>query len=115
MAIWAGLPVMLWINPGFFGLLEAHTDLHGFVLNVGWLWLALGVGGLVFRVLQLAFTQNLLTGLVWATKIITDPVHDIALYWKSPWYLLQGEWIAAPEHLHAEREQHELELARNQG
>ena len=73
------------------------------------------MGGLTFRVLQLALTQSLYTGIVWATKIITDPFHDILLYWKSPWYLLQGELIARPEYLQAERAEHEAELARQQG
>ncbi|MFN7443867.1 MAG: hypothetical protein ACK5RC_01600 [Curvibacter sp.] len=111
MAVWAGLPVVLWLQPDFFGLLEAHDQPSGYVLNVGWLWLWLGVGGLVFRVLQLALTQSLGTGIVWATKIITDPFHDILLYWKSPLYLLKGELIAAPEQLQAERARHEAELA----
>ena len=114
MAVWAGLPVALWLQPGFFGLLEPHTQPSGFVLNVGWLWLWLGVGGLVFRVLQLFWQQNLQTGVVWATKIVTDPFHDILLYWKAPLYLLRGELIAAPEHLNEERLAHEAELARHQ-
>jgi len=33
----------------------------------------------------------LLTGLVWCTKILTDPFHDVALYRKSPIHLLRGE------------------------
>ena len=115
MAIWAGLPVLLWMQPSFFGLLESHRDPLGYVLNVGWLWLWLGVGGLAFRVMQLAVQQNLMTGLVWATKIITDPFHDVLLYWKAPLYLLKGEWITAPEHLEREREQHELALAQQEG
>jgi hypothetical protein len=31
--------------------------------------------------------------LVWITKIITDPFHDIVLYYKAPLYLLRGELI----------------------
>jgi hypothetical protein len=31
--------------------------------------------------------------LVWATKILTDPFHDIKLYYKAPFALLRGEWI----------------------
>jgi len=30
---------------------------------------------------------------VWATKILTDPFHDIKLYYKAPLALLRGEWI----------------------
>jgi len=32
--------------------------------------------------------------LVWMTKIITDPFHDIYLYHKAPWQLLRGERFA---------------------
>jgi hypothetical protein len=27
------------------------------------------------------------------TKILTDPFHDLKLYWRSPLYLLRGELI----------------------
>jgi hypothetical protein len=30
---------------------------------------------------------------VWATKILTDPFHDIKLYHKAPLALLRGELI----------------------
>jgi hypothetical protein len=30
---------------------------------------------------------------VWATKILTDPFHDIKLYHKAPLHLLRGEWL----------------------
>lgn len=57
------------------------------------MWLWLGVGGLVLRVLQLWATQSLRTGLVWAIKIVTDPFHDIQLYWRAPLQLMRGEWL----------------------
>ena len=31
------------------------------------------------------------SGLVWACKILTDPFHDIRIYYKAPWYILKGE------------------------
>jgi hypothetical protein len=31
------------------------------------------------------------TGLVWATKIVTDPFNDIRLYHKAPARLIKGE------------------------
>ena len=94
MAIWALSPALVYLQPGLFGLLTPHASLSGFVLNVGWVWLYIGVAGLVFRVLQLFWLKDAQTGLVWATKILTDPFHDIALYWKSPWYLFKGEPLA---------------------
>jgi len=98
MAVWAASPLAVYIDPDLLGLLSPHADFTGYLLNVGWVWLWIGVGGLVFRVLQLAVIKDLYTGIVWATKIITDPFHDIMLYWKSPLYLLKGELIARPEH-----------------
>jgi len=93
MAVWAASPVFVYLVPDLFGLVEAHTSLYEFMINVGWVWLFIGVGGLVFRVFQLYVQQDLRTGLVWAIKIITDPFHDVKLYCKSPLYLLKGELI----------------------
>ncbi|WP_371809191.1 hypothetical protein [Aquabacterium sp. A08] len=93
MAVWALSPLLVWAQPDLLGLLEPHTDWRGFAHNVGLVWLAVGLGGLLLRVLQLALQHNLQTGLVWAVKIVTDPFHDIRLYHKAPWYLLQGQWL----------------------
>lgn len=97
MAVWAASPVLVYIDPDLMGLLTAHTNFTEYLLNVGWVWLAIGVAGLIIRVVQLTLIKDLYTGIVWATKIITDPFHDIMLYWKSPLYLLKGELIAKPE------------------
>jgi len=91
MAIWALAPILVYLAPGLFGLLAPHTSLPEYVLNVGRIWLYLGVAGLIFRVLQLFWLKDVQTGIVWATKIITDPFHDILLYYKSPLHLLKGE------------------------
>jgi hypothetical protein len=91
MAVWALLPLLLWWQPALFGLIEPATDGRGTLHDIGIAWLALGVGGLVFRVMQLWWQQDLRTGLVWAAKIITDPFHDIWLYHKAPLALLRGE------------------------
>ncbi len=48
------------------------------------MWLVLGVGGLLFRTVHLFFLKGVQTGLVWMTKILTDPFHDIMLYHKAP-------------------------------
>ena len=77
LAIWALVPAALWLEPSLFGTIEGAADLNGFLHDVGIVWLALGVAGLLFRVAQLWLQQSLYTGLVWATKIITDPFHDI--------------------------------------
>ncbi|MDM7948630.1 hypothetical protein [Hydrogenophaga sp.] len=103
MAIWAASPLLLVWEPGMFGLIEPHQTAWGFVRNVGWMWLYVGVGGLVFRVLQLWVIKDLYTGIVWATKIVTDPFHDIILYHKAPAALMRGEMMD-PGHGRAHRQ-----------
>ncbi|MBL0944457.1 MAG: hypothetical protein IBJ04_09050 [Hydrogenophaga sp.] len=93
MALWALVPVLVWIDPSVLGLFEPHHDNVGYIRHVGTLWLGLGIGGLLFRTVHLFFLQDIQTGLVWATKILTDPFHDIKLYHKAPFYLLKGQLI----------------------
>ena len=100
MAIWAFVPALLWFEPSVFGQIAPANGLVEFAHDVGIAWLALGVAGLLFRVLQLWAQQDLWTGLVWATKIITDPFHDVMLYYKAPLALLRGELIDPMEHVH---------------
>ena len=93
MAIWAASPLVLWADPTLFGIMAQPADWMGFVNNVGLTWIAIGVGGLLFRTIQLFFIRDVQTGLVWSTKIITDPFHDIKLYYRAPLYLLRGQLI----------------------
>ena len=93
LAIWALSPLMLLVDSSLMGLLTPHTDMQGFVNNTGLIWLAIGVGGLVFRTVHLFFIKDVMHGLVWMTKILTDPFHDIYLYYKAPLALMRGEWI----------------------
>jgi len=93
MGAWALSPLLLWLSPSLFGMIEPGAGVAGFVHDVGLLWLALGIAGIAFRVLQLALVRDLATGLTWAAKILTDPFYDIGLYWKSPLYVLRGELI----------------------
>jgi hypothetical protein len=98
MAVWAAIPLVLWLAPSLFGAIEPGVGFGGFLHDVGMAWLALGVAGLVFRVGQLWLEQDLITGLVWLTKILTDPFHDIWLYHKAPLHLLRGELIDPMTH-----------------
>jgi hypothetical protein len=99
LAVWVLIPLVLWMAPSLFGLIEPATSLPGFVHDVGIAWLSLGVAGLLFRVGQLWVQKSLMTGLVWMTKILTDPFHDIMLYHKAPLYLLRGELIDPMPHV----------------
>jgi hypothetical protein len=93
LSIWAGAPLALWIDPSFLGQFEPATTLEGFARHTGLLWLFIGVGGLLFRTVHLFFIKGVMDGLVWMTKILTDPFHDIYLYHKAPLALLRGELI----------------------
>lgn len=98
MALWLALPLLLWLQPSVFGLIEPATGWRGYLNDLGLAWLALGVGGLLFRTLHLFVLQGPMTGLAWMTKILTDPFHDIWLYHRAPLALLRGEWIDPMQH-----------------
>jgi hypothetical protein len=89
MSVWALSPLLLVIEPTAFGLCRPAENLISFARHVGYLWLAIGVGGLLFRTVQLFIIKDVQTGLVWATKIITDPFNDARLYCRAPWMLLR--------------------------
>jgi hypothetical protein len=93
LTIWALSPALLWWEPTLFGIFPAHADRATFVQHVGQIWLVVGFGALLFRTVQLFFIRDVRTGLVWMTKILTDPFHDFMLYYRSPLYLLGGQLI----------------------
>jgi len=98
ISIWALAPMTLFIDPTMFGLFEPAADRSALIDQVGIIWLAVGVGGLLFRTVQLFFIRDVQTGLVWMTKILTDPFHDLMLYYKAPFYLLRGQLIDPMDH-----------------
>ena len=98
IAIWAAAPVALWVDPTLLGIYAPAADFSGFMHQIGEMWLALGVGGLLFRTVHLFFLKNVTAGLVWMTKILTDPFHDIYLYHNAPLALMRGELIEKPKH-----------------
>lgn len=98
IAIWALAPMSLYFDPTMFGLFEPATDRSALIDQVGIIWLAVGVGGLLFRTVLLFFIRDVQTGLVWMTKILTDPFHDLMLYYKAPFYLLRGQLIDPMDH-----------------
>ncbi len=100
--LWALSPFLLWFQPSMLGLFEPHADFDAYLGNLATLWLLLAVGALVFRTVHLFFIRNVRTGLVWATKILTDPFHDFKIYLRSPLYLLKGELIDPMMHVQRE-------------
>ena len=101
MTIWVLSPLALAADPTLFGVFAAGPDGPTLANKVALIWLAVGLAGLAFRTIQLFFIADVRTGLVWATKIVTDPFHDIFLYHKAPLYLMRGELIAPGPVRHA--------------
>ncbi len=99
-AVWALVPLILWLNPTFFGTMAPYNGGGEFLRRVGEIWLFLGIGALLFRTVHLFYLRDVQTGLVWLTKILTDPFCDVKLYCKAPLYLLRGELV---EPAHGER------------
>lgn len=93
LSAWALTPVLIYMQPTLWGVLEVREGWYGFLWNLSLLWILLGITAVVARTAFLSITREWKTGLVWAVKIITDPIHDIMLYHKAPLALLRGEWI----------------------
>ena len=110
IAIWALATVAIYLDTSLFGIFRPSTNTSEFVHNMAIVWLAIGIGGLLFRTVHLFFIRDVQTGLVWFTKIMTDPFHDIMLYYKSPVYLLRGELIDPRHARHGEPDYHEQSL-----
>ena len=91
LSIWILSPLLVLADPTLGGMFAPHTDWWSFADHVSLLWLAVGAGALLFRTVQLFFLQNVQAGLVWMTKILTDPFHDVMLYHRAPLYVLRGE------------------------
>ena len=92
-SIWGATPIVLYFVPSFFGLFTPWTNLSEYLHHLAKIWIVLAASALVFRTIHLFFLRGVLTGLVWFTKILTDPFHDIMLYHKAPLALLRGEKI----------------------
>jgi uncharacterized membrane protein YGL010W len=100
MAIWALVPVVAYFSPSYLTWFAPEGD-TSFIRLVGISWFVLGVAGLLFRAVQLVIQDNFQVAFSWVFKILTDPFHDLMLYYKSPIYLLKGELIDPMEHVHS--------------
>src|ERR1700728_2067264 len=58
MTIWALSPIPLYFDPTFFGLFTPHTGTMEFIRHVAEIWFAIGIGGLLFRVIQLCIIKD---------------------------------------------------------
>jgi len=102
-AVWLSVPIILRLSPGLSDWMQAVSGYHSYQQQLGVLWLALAGAGLLARTLWLCATRNVQTGVVWFTKILTDPFHDIYMYHSAPLHLLRGEWLDPMEHARERR------------
>lgn len=91
IGVWLAIPLLLLASPGLFGLLPAWQGGEGFLQRLGWAWLLLGAAGLLLRTLHLVLLRGPGWALAWAYKILSDPFHNVAQYWRSPLALLRGQ------------------------
>jgi len=96
-AVFASAPIVLYLTPSLFGLIRPYTEAGSYLGDLSSLWLAVGAGALLFRTVQLFFIRDVQTGVVWFTKILTDPFNDVRTYWKAPYYLFVRRELIDPE------------------
>jgi hypothetical protein len=91
LTVWILSPLLLLASPTLFGLMPAAVGWRELVNGVATVWLVVGAGAVIIRTVHLFFLRDIQTGLVWCTKIITDPFHDVKLYCRAPLYVMRGE------------------------
>ena len=99
LSLWAAIPLLAWMWPAgiTWAVPEAYEDTS--VRIIGMAWLFLGIAGLLFRAAQLTLQFDFTTALAWMLKILTDPFHDVKLYYNAPVYLLKGELLDPMRHV----------------
>jgi hypothetical protein len=95
-SVWGLAPLVLVVEPSLFGLFTPHTDVGGYLEHLATVWIVLAGVALVGRTVQLFFLRGVQTGLAWFTKILTDPFHDVMMYWRAPAALFRGELLQPP-------------------
>jgi hypothetical protein len=96
--VWVLSPLLLFLEPTLWGLLAPPRHVSEVAHNVAMVWLWVGVGAVAIRTAHLFVLYDVQTGLVWATKILTDPFHDLKLYHRAPLELVRGRRRDAGRH-----------------
>lgn len=100
MALWISVPVLGYLYPRALSWALPSGDQHDLLKLTAMWWLYLGAAGMLFRMLQLWIQDCYVSALAWGLKILTDPFHDVKLYYKAPLRLMQGELIDPMPHVH---------------
>jgi hypothetical protein len=93
LSVWALAPLWLWFDPTVLGALAPAGDGRGLIHNIAMIWLTVGAGAVIGRTVQLCVMRDPQTGFVWFAKILTDPFHDVMLYYRAPLYVLRGDLL----------------------
>jgi len=93
MTVWALSTLVPWATPTLFGLYGPYEGAYGYAHHVAVMWITVGALAVLLRTVYLSVAFAPRHGLVWMTKILTDPFHDIRIYWKAPLHLLRGEML----------------------
>ena len=64
LIIWALSPLLLFMDPTMLHTVDPATTVSLFMRHLGYLWLAIGIGGLLFRTVHLFKIKDVQTGLV---------------------------------------------------
>jgi hypothetical protein len=93
MSLFVLIPILAYFDFAFMNYMVPDQNTETFLnrLGIGWFWL--GISAILFRMIQLTIFQSFKVAFVWCLKIVTDPIHDLWIYRKSPYYLVRGELI----------------------
>jgi len=93
MGLFVLIPILAYFDFAFMNYMVPDQNTETFLnrLGIGWFWL--GISAILFRMIQLTMNQSFKVAFVWCLKIVTDPIHDLWIYRKSPYYLMRGELI----------------------
>jgi hypothetical protein len=93
MSLFVLIPILAYFDFAFMNYMVPDQNTETFLnrLGIGWFWL--GISAILFRMIQLTIFQSFEVAFVWCLKIVTDPIHDLWIYRKSPYYLMRGELI----------------------
>ncbi|MCC7399834.1 MAG: hypothetical protein IT455_22405 [Planctomycetes bacterium] len=93
MTVWALSTLVPLATPTLFGIYAPYEGAYGYAHHVAVMWIVVGAFAVLARTLYLGAAVDLQHGLVWMTKILTDPFHDVRIYYKAPYHLLRGQLL----------------------
>ena len=100
LAVWLGSPLLVWLAPGLFGMVEPWANRAELLDQIALVWAAIAFGAMIVRTLQIFFIHGIQSGLVWFVKILTEPFTNLPLYGKAPLYVLKGDLLDPMDYPH---------------